>query len=367
MSRRSIMLAAGGTGGHLFPAMSLAQELKRRGWEVDLITDMRGNRYGADFPARAIYKIPAATLRERAPLEVLRFSFTMMRGLWGAFRVLWKVRPGAIAGFGGYPTFAPLIMAQLLRDPILIHEQNAVMGRANKALLRLASIIAVSFATTKFVPGVFHRRVRFTGNPVRDAVIKACRKDYDPPTARGELRLVIFGGSQGARVFSEVVPAALGRLPQDMRARLRITQQCRKEDLGHVRKLYRDAGMSAILATFFEDLPKIMGDAHLIIARSGASTVAELSVMGRPSILVPFAHALDNDQLANATRLAEEGGAWCMAEKDLTAETLSRKIEQLLSGPAILEQAAQAARASGKPNAVSLLADEVENLASGQW
>ncbi|RMF05102.1 MAG: undecaprenyldiphospho-muramoylpentapeptide beta-N-acetylglucosaminyltransferase, partial [Alphaproteobacteria bacterium] len=351
----------------LFPALALAQELGRRGWEVDLITDMRGDRFGTDFPARAIYRVPAATLRSRRLGDVLRFGFTLMRGLWGSFRVMWKARPRAIAGFGGYPTFAPLMVAAFLRDPILIHEQNAVMGRANRALMRLASVIAVSFATTKHVPAAYHARVRFTGNPVRDAVIRAARPAYEAPRPDGEIHIVIFGGSQGARIFSQLVPAALIRLPEEFRSRLRIVQQCREEDLDSVRTAYRDAGLSAILATFFNDLPKRMANAHLVIARAGASTVAELAVLGVPSILVPFAHALDNDQLANATRLAEEGGAWCMLEKELSVEKLSVHIEQLLAAPVRLEQAARAARAAGKPNAVSLLADELEVLAGREW
>ncbi len=363
MSSPSIMLSAGGTGGHLFPALALAQELKRRGWEVDLITDMRGDRYGTGFPARDIYRVPAATLTARSPLALAQLAVTLMRGIWTARRLLRRVQPTAIAGFGGYPTFPPLVAAKLCGIPALVHEQNAVMGRANRVLQRLAAVIALSFEETRHVPETAKSKARFTGNPVRDTVISAAQEPYRAPAGNGMFELVVFGGSQGARYFSETVPPALRLLPEALRSRLSVVQQCRAEDLERVRTAYRKAGIAAELETFFSDLPQRLASAHLVVARAGASTVAELAVLGRPAILIPFSHALDNDQLENATRLQEAGGAWCLPERELSPEKLSAEIERLMTHPGRLSEAAQAAQACGKPSAVSLLADEVEKLA----
>jgi len=361
MSEPSLMLAAGGTGGHLFPALALAQELRRRGWQVDLVTDMRGDRYGTDFPARDVYRIPAATLTGKSPAAVAKLSLTLSRGVWAALGVLGRVKPAAIAGFGGYPSFAPLIAARLRGVPVLLHEQNSVLGRANRVLSRLANRVALSFDTVRFVPEGAPKAV--TGNPVRDAVIAARAQPYDPPAANGPFRLLVFGGSQGARYFSDTVPPALAALPEAGRRRLKVVQQCREEDLERVGAAYDHAGIEAELGTFFSDLPQRMADAHLVISRSGASTVAELGVLGRPALLVPFSHALDNDQLENATRLQEAGGAWLLPEPQLTPETLSREIQALLASPEKLRIAAEAARNFGRPDAVSLLADELEKLA----
>jgi UDP-N-acetylglucosamine--N-acetylmuramyl-(pentapeptide) pyrophosphoryl-undecaprenol N-acetylglucosamine transferase len=362
---KSLMLAAGGTGGHLFPALALAQELQRRGWQVDLITDMRGDRYGTGFPARHVYRIPAATLTGRSPLAVAKLGLTLIRGVWAALRVLSRARPAAIAGFGGYPSFAPLIAARLRGVPVLLHEQNAVLGRANRVLQHLASVIALSFENTRYVPAGARSRVRIAGNPVRDAVIAAGSKPYRAPANTGPFRLLVFGGSQGARYFSETVPPALKALPPRQRERLRVVQQCREEDLERVRARYDAAGIRADLATFFSDLPERVADAHLVICRAGASTVAELAVLGRPALLVPYSHALDNDQLENATRLHEAGGAWCLTERELTPDVLSREIQRLMVAPQKLSEAAAAARACGRPDAVARLAGELETLAQG--
>jgi UDP-N-acetylglucosamine--N-acetylmuramyl-(pentapeptide) pyrophosphoryl-undecaprenol N-acetylglucosamine transferase len=357
------MLAAGGTGGHLFPALALAEELRRRGWEVDLITDMRGDRYGTDFPARTLYKVPSATLASRSPVAIVKLAVTLLRGVWRATGILRKVRPAALAGFGGYPTFPPAIAARLCRVPVLLHEQNAVMGRANRVLLRFARIFASSFQHTRFVPDSARDKVRFTGNPVRDRVLLAAEKPYTPPEKNGTFELLVFGGSQGARFFSDIVPEAITLLPEDLKKRISVVQQCRQEDLDRVHAVYHDAEIDAELRTFFPDLPDRIASAHLVIARSGASTVAELGVMGRPSILIPYSHALDNDQLENATRLQSERAAWCYPETEFSAAKLSGEIRRLSTSPDLLARTAIAARKCGKPDAVKLLANEVEKLA----
>jgi UDP-N-acetylglucosamine--N-acetylmuramyl-(pentapeptide) pyrophosphoryl-undecaprenol N-acetylglucosamine transferase len=356
------MLAAGGTGGHLFPALALAQELGRRGRTVDLVTDMRGASYGADFPARAVYRVPSATFAGRSPLAVGWAAWMLVRGIGAAFKLLGEVRPAALVGFGGYPSFPPLVAARLRGIPTALHEQNAVLGRANRMLAPRVSVIAASFAPTKHLEGPALARTQLTGNPVRDEVIAWSATDYQTPASDGPFSLLVFGGSQGARFFSDVLPPALALLPDQVRAQLFVVQQCREEDLARVEAAYQSAGVRAHLAAFFPNLPEEMAKAHLVIGRAGASTVAELTVIGRPAILVPLPHAIDNDQLQNARRLAESGGAWCIEQKELTPERLANALGRLLSAPEALAQAAAAAKRQGRPDAVERLADLVEEL-----
>ena len=358
------MLAAGGTGGHLFPAYALSEELHRRGHTVDLITDLRGDRYGSDFPARQVHRVPSATLAAKTPLAAAKTTWTLSRGLAHAVSVMRKVRPAAVIGFGGYPTFPPLLAAKLIGIPTALHEQNAVLGRANRMLGRRVNAIATSFERTSLLNGSMIAKAHYTGNPVRDVVIAAAAQDYAVPRPGDRFELLVFGGSQGARFFSEAVPAAVAALASDVRDRLHVTQQARDEDAASVRQAYETAGISATVAPFFKDLPQRMAAAHLVIGRSGASTVAELTVIGRPAILVPLPHALDNDQLQNATRLAEAGGGWAIAQKDLTPERLKAEIERLARDQSTLLLAAAAAKSQGRPDAVVRLADLVEDLMS---
>ena len=364
--KASVLLAAGGTGGHLFPAQALAEELGRRGIPVDLATDMRGDRYGMGFPARGIYRLPSATLGSKSPVAIARTGWLLSRGLVAAFKLLGQIKLGVVIGFGGYPTFAPIKAAQLRGIRTLLHEQNAVLGRANKMLAGGVTGIATSFASTKFLTPDLAGKARLTGNPVRTSVIEAARRAYERPQPNGRLSLLVFGGSQGARFFSEAVPPALARLPMELRHRLDVVQQARPEDAEAVGAAYRSQGINAEVSHFFTDLPERMAAAHLVIARSGASTVAELTVIGRPSILVPLPHALDNDQLQNASRLAESGAAWCIEQKDLSAERLANDIGTLLGDAGALAQAADAAKMLGRPDAVGRLADLTEEqLRSG--
>ena len=361
----SIMLTAGGTGGHLFPAFSLAQELARRGREVDLVTDMRGQRYGSDFPAREIYRVPAATLAGKNPLSVARTLIQLGRGTAKARAILKKVRPACIVGFGGYPTFPPIYAAASLGMATVLHEQNAVMGRANRMLAAKSRAIALSFEQTVHVEGELAAKAHHTGNPVRDMVIEAAQTPFPELKTDGVFNLLVFGGSQGARYFSDIVPAAIEALPDDVRARLHLVQQCREEDVQRVQAAYEKAGIVCEIAPFFGNLPEIMAQSHLVLARAGASTVTELAVIGRPSILVPLPHALDNDQLRNAGFLADAGGAICVEQKDLDAGRLSQDIVRLARDPAMLQNAAIAAKEVGMPDAVRRLADLVEEVADG--
>lgn len=361
-----VMLAAGGTGGHLFPALALAQELKRRDIIVDLITDMRGDRYGSDFPARNVFQVPSDTIRGRSPVAMARTGTTLARGVAKARQIMAEVAPKAVIGFGGYPSLPPMLAARMKGIPTAIHEQNAVLGRANRFLSRRVTAIATSFHGVKGVDVGIASKARFTGNPVRDVVLEWARQAYTPPATTGPFQLLVFGGSQGARFFSDTVPAALATYPPEARAALRVVQQAREEDVARVEAIYKTNGITATVAPFFPNLPEAMAQAHLVIGRAGASTVSELTVMGRPSILVPLPHALDNDQLNNAQRLASAGGALAIEQKDLTIDRMAAEIGQLLDDPGRLAAMASAARISGRPNAVVLLANLVEEL-MGRW
>ncbi len=360
----TIVVAAGGTGGHLFPAFSLAEEMKRRGFEVDLITDPRGENYQQNTPVRNIYPVPAATLKGKNPFAVAKTLMTLQRGRSKAKKILNEIEPRVVVGFGGYPSLPPLMAARSLKIPTVIHEQNAVMGRANRFLAKTVSAIALSFDKTKYIEGSMLPRVEVVGNPVRDIVREWGAKPYVAPEERGSLNILIFGGSQGARYFSETLPDALAHLSYTKKERLRIVQQCREEDLEKVEKIYQEAGIFANLATFFDNLPEVMANSHLVIGRSGASTVAELAVMGRPSVLVPLPHALDNDQLYNAKKLSDVGGAWLMEQDKLTPELLALGILKVMDDPGQLAEAARNAKKVGVPDAVVKFADVVEKLAA---
>lgn len=362
----SVMLAAGGTGGHLFPALALAQELKRRGIVVDLITDMRGDRYGSNFPARNIFQVPSATINGRSPVAAANTGLTLAKGVAKARQIIGDINPKVVIGFGGYPSLPPMLAARLRHVPTAIHEQNAVLGRANRFLARRVSAIATSFQGVKGIDVGSATKVRFTGNPVRDIVLEWSKENYVPPNASGPFQILIFGGSQGARFFSDTLPAVLATYPPEARAALRIVQQAREEDVARVEAAYAAAGIHAYVQAFFSNLPEAMAQAHLVIGRAGASTIAELTVMGRPSILVPLPNAIDNDQLNNARRLADAGGAVCIEQKDVTLERLATEIANLLEAPEKLVKMAEAARSAGRPNAVVLLANLVEEL-MGRW
>lgn len=353
-------LMAGGTGGHLFPAMALAQELRRRGHVIHLITDHRVDSYGGNFPAEAVHVVPAATPSVRNPLVFVLAGLRILSGIAAAWGKLQRIGPDAVVGFGGYPVYPPFVAASLARIPGLLHEQNAVMGRANRALARFARVIALSFETT-------HRAERFAGksmlvgNPVRDRVRAAAQTPF--PDVAQNLRLLVFGGSQGARAFAEMVPPAIAGLEPPLRARLRVTQQCRPEDLDRVAEAYRRAKVNVELSAFFDDLPERMAGSHLVICRSGASTVAELAAIGRPAILVPLPGSIDADQKQNAMVMEAAGGGWIAEQATLSPQSLGTRLASLLGEPEVLQRAAAAAKMLGQPDAVEKLADIAEALA----
>lgn len=358
-----ILLAAGGTGGHLFPAEALAEALKRRGVTVDLATDDRATRYGHDFPARETHVIPSATVRGRDPMSLAKTLATLGVGAMKALRLMRRIRPAAVVGFGGYPTLPPLLAATLRRIPTVIHDANAVMGRANRMLSSRVTAIATSFpGMTLDAP--LAAKATFTGNPVRPMVIAAAAQPYAFPDAGGAFNLLVTGGSQGARVMADIVPGAIERLASDLRARLAIVQQARGEDQERVAAAYARLGVKAEVAPFFADLPARIAASHLVISRSGASTVAELAAIGRPSILVPLPHALDQDQLANANVLAKVGGAIGLKQDDFTPQRLADEIAALAADPGKLAAMAAGAKSAGVLDAADRLADLVLRVAN---
>jgi UDP-N-acetylglucosamine--N-acetylmuramyl-(pentapeptide) pyrophosphoryl-undecaprenol N-acetylglucosamine transferase len=357
-----IVVAAGGTAGHLFPAEALASALVRRDVIVDLATDERATRYGSAFPARATHVIPSATLRKSNPLTFVSAPATIGYGALRAFATLARLRPAAVIGFGGYPTVPPLMAARLLGIPSLIHEQNGVLGRANRHLASFVDAIATSFPNVLARHPALAEKATFTGNPVRPAVIKAAATPFAAP-GEGAFRLLVFGGSQGARVMADVVPPAIEQLPVELRSRLYITQQARDDDMKRVRDTYARLDVKAEIAPFFADLPARMAASHLVVSRSGASTVAELAAIGRPGILVPLPHALDNDQLVNATVLAKAGGAICIEQPQFTPKRLAEELSAVLADPAGLAAMAEAAKRCGTVDAAERLADLVLRIA----
>ena len=358
-----VLVAAGGTGGHLFPAEALAEALGKRGVTVDLATDERATQYGKAFPARETHVIPSATIRGRDPISMGKTVLTLGFGAMRALRVLRRVRPAAVVGFGGYPTLPPVLAATLRRIPTVIHDANAVMGRANKLLAPRVRAIATSFPGMT-LDAALQSKATFTGNPIRPAVIAAAAQPYPPLDAAGSINLLVTGGSQGARVMSDIVPPAVEAMTPALRARLAIVQQARGEDETRVREVYTRLGVKAEVAPFFTDLPARIAAAHLIVSRSGASTVAELAAIGRPSILVPLPHALDQDQLANANVLAKAGGALVLKQDDFTPERLAREIATLATDPARLTATAAGARSAGVLDAAERLADLVLRVAN---
>ena len=291
---------------------------------------------------------------------------TLAKGVAKARQILADINPKAMIGFGGYPSLPPMLAARMRGIPTAIHEQNAVLGRANRFLSRRVNAIATSFQGVKGIDVGTAAKVRFTGNPVRDIVLEWAKEEYIPPNASGPFQILIFGGSQGARFFSDIMPATLATYSPDARSALRIVQQAREEDVARVESAYKAAGIYAYVQTFFSNLPEAMAQAHLVVGRAGASTVAELTVMGRPAILVPLPNAIDNDQLNNARRLADAGGAICLEQKDITVDRMAMEIGQLLEAPDKLATMATASRGAARPNAVVLLANLVEEL-MGRW
>jgi UDP-N-acetylglucosamine--N-acetylmuramyl-(pentapeptide) pyrophosphoryl-undecaprenol N-acetylglucosamine transferase len=353
-----VLLAAGGTGGHLFPAEAASAALRARGVEVELVTDARAAKYGGTFPARAIHAIAAATPSAKSPLERARAALVLAAGTVQAWHLVRRARPAAVVGFGGYPTVPPLLAASLSGVPTVLHEANAVMGRANRFLAPRVDAVAKGFEALGGVAPAVAAKARLTGNPVRPMVLEAAKLGF-PSFDDARPRLLVTGGSQGARIMSDIVPAAIALMPDAERRRLVVVQQARPEDLGRVRASYAHLGVQAEVEAFFADLPVRMARSHLVIGRAGASTVSELAVIGRPAILVPLPHALDQDQAANARQFAARGAGTVIDQRAFSPQWLASFLHDTFSDPEGLARSAAEARRTGIVDAADRLASLV--------
>lgn len=360
---RHYVLAAGGTGGHMVPAHALAEELLARGHRVALITDDRGARIPGLFDKVQVHVLPAGRLAG-GPLGWLRAARSIMTGRAMALRLYETFRPAAVIGFGGYPALPALLAARKDKVPTLVHEQNAVLGRVNRLVASRVDAIATSYPEVQRLPAKARHKTDFVGNPVRDEVAAIREQPFPALDGDGVFRLLVTGGSQGATILGSVVPDGLALLPEHFRRRLQVTQQCRAEDIERVRERYAALGIPAELATYMEDLPARLAWAHLVIARAGASTIAELTAAGRPAILIPLPSATDDHQTANAREMAKAGGARMIAQSKFTPIELAKQMQKLALDPEALANAAARARALGKPDAARALADLVERVGS---
>jgi UDP-N-acetylglucosamine--N-acetylmuramyl-(pentapeptide) pyrophosphoryl-undecaprenol N-acetylglucosamine transferase len=359
---RLAVVAAGGTGGHLFPAQALAQALVGRGWRVVLATDERVQTLSKDFPAERRIPLSAATFKAGDVLGAPKAGLAILRGVMQARRELKALQPAIVVGFGGYPSLPALIAALTQGRRTIIHEQNAVMGRANRLLASRVTAIACAFPTLQKAPPAVAARAVVVGNPVRPEIQALFERPYTPPD--GQLRLLVTGGSQGARLLSETVPKAVALLPPELRARLKVQQQTRAETVEFAKATYAAAGVEAEIATFFDRMAERLAAAHLVVGRAGASTVCEIAVAGRPAIFIPLKIALDDDQGQNARLLAEAGAAEVIREDALSAESLAARLAALLGDAGKLVAMAAAAHAVARPDAADRLADLVEKTAA---
>ena len=355
-----LVLAAGGTGGHMFPAQALAEEMLARGWRVKLSTDLRGARYTGGFPEAVEIEVNAsATFARGGVLAKALVPFQIGTGFLSAWWKMRRDRPAVVVGFGGYPSIPALAAAWVLELPRMIHEQNGVLGRVNQLFAKHVDRIACGTWPTKMpdeLSGIH------TGNPVRAAVMNKAKSGYIAP-GDYPISVLVFGGSQGARILSDIVPPALADMPLEITKHLRISHQARDEDLPRVQQFYADSGIKAEVAPFFDDLPQRMNEAQLVISRAGASSVADISVIGRPSILVPLAAAIRDEQSENARALVDAGGAIMITEPDFEVGALCAQLTQLMQQPDTLQTMAAAAASCGIVDATERLSDLVTTLA----
>ncbi len=359
---RLVIIAAGGTGGHMFPAAAFAAEMRLRGWQVGLVSDDRGLTYAAQFPADWKEAVKAASPNLRKPLSLPGTAFRLFAGYRHAVAVMKRKKPCLIAGFGGYPAFPTLAAARRLTVPFIIHEQNAVLGRVNRRFARHACSIASGFENLAYLPAsVPHHPI---GNPVRADILAERANAY--PDLGQKITLLITGGSQGSQIFGDILPLAITQhIPQALRSRLRIVQQVRETQLESVKKIYGAAGIECVLKPFFDDMPKRLVEAHLVIARSGAGTISELAAIGRPSLLIPLKIAMDDHQRLNADMLVAAGAAELMTEDELTPLSFGELLTACLNDESALEQRAGLAKSLGRVNAAEALADLAEHHAGG--
>ena len=357
-----VVLSAGGTGGHVYPAEALAMELNSRGCRLALVTDRRGSNLGGRLGELDTYRVRSGGISGKGLFARILNIGEIAIGVLQSCCLLGRLNPSVVIGFGGYASLPMMLAANFSSTATAIHEQNALLGRANRLLSRKVRKIATSYKQMQHMPKSARANVVYTGMPVRNSVEALRETPYPELNERNIIELLVFGGSQGASIFSRVVPEAIKQLDQNLRGRLNLVQQCRVEDYGHLKSAYNQLGLQVEVAAFFEDLPQRMAKAHLVICRAGASAIAELTTIGRPAILVPYPHAVDNHQSVNAHTLNEVGGGWLIPDEAFTPENLSYRLETLFEMPKTLKNAARAAKQAGETNATARLAEMVIDL-----
>ena len=365
MTPRRCLIAAGGTGGHMFPARAAAEALIKRGWQIRLVTDARGMKHTEDFPAVAVDEIHAASPFTKNPLKLLKAGVQLTRGLAETQAIVKAWKPDVVAGFGGYPAFPAIASARTAGIPFCIHEQNAVLGRVNRTFASKAGFIASGFERLDRLPERARKRHILTGNPLREPIVDARAAGYPEISDDSRINLLVLGGSLGARILSETVPAAIAMLPEKLKSRLDVVQQTREENLDMARETYSKAGVNAQCEPFFKNVGELLANSHFVIGRAGASTVSEVAGVGRPAIFCPLGIAADDHQSANTEGLYKAVAADVLPEADFTAERLSELLESRLSNPQDLKERAAAARALGRPDAAEALAKAVDGLVTG--
>ena len=352
-----ILLAAGGTGGHMFPAQALAEEMIGRGWQVKLSTDLRGKKYAGDFPKEvSIETVKASTFSRGGLKGKILTPILIVLGVLGALRSINKEKPSIIVGFGGYPAIPALMAGGIKKIPRIIHEQNGILGRVNRLFAKKVEIVACGTWPTELPKNA---KAKYVGNPDRNKVLKFSNSPYIPP-GNWPLSLLVIGGSQGSSIVSRTTAEAMSLLPESLRNNLRVACQVRKEDIVEIEKIFMDSGVSAEIEYFFEDVPRRMSQAQLVVSRSGASSIADISIIGRPSILIPFAAATGDHQTANSKGLVESGAANMITENELTPLVLADYITKVLSSDKLASKMAKAAVSRSKPNALAEFADMIE-------
>jgi len=363
MNNQLIALAVGGTGGHIFPAEALAKELLLKDYDLVIFTDTRGYSHCTKIFDAPVYCIRAGSPFEKKINEKITGVIETAIGIFQTVRLLNKLKPGVVVGFGAYPTFPTMLASLILKIPSIVHEQNAILGRVNRVLSKRVDAIGLSFLHTKRLNEDLKSKAKLVGNPVRTEFLNVRSQPYIPPSPGGPVNLLVLGGSQGAAIFSDIVPTALKLIKGSLRARLRVTQQCRPELLEESKKRFTEAGIEAELSTFFDDIPALLRESHLVICRSGASTVAELQISGRPAVLVPYPYAVDDHQTENAKALDSNGCSWIIPQSEFTPENLSKLVEKLFGSSDLLKKTAHNCHLQGKPESVQNLVKLIEKQA----
>ncbi len=356
-------MSAGGTAGHMFPAVSTAMQMQTRGWRVVFISDKRGKAWNKDSNMQRSYSVACMPVSGRKNIQFLISIFVLAIGVMQALCLLIYLKPKMVVGFGGYASVPALVAARLLKIKTALHEQNAILGRANRLFADGIDAIGMSFSKVEALDQSYEKKAWWVGNPIREDIASNASAPYRFDVSQDDpIRILIIGGSQGAELFGNIIPHALLNLPEDLRQRLRVTQQLRDGQLEEVRELYIKAGIEADLSPFFDNLGKIMKQCHLIIGRAGASTIAEIAVIGRPCVLIPYKYAVDDHQMANASNLADAACGWVLPEHAFDVETLTKRLTTLFSEPKLLYTAARASEAIAKPNAANDMANLLEAL-----